>query len=44
MQILATTCLREDGLVYIVFYFLYNPAVMERSAVKFGMLSRREVW
>jgi len=37
-------CLREDRLVYILFYFLFNPALIERSAVKFGMLSRRAVW
>ena len=32
------------ALVYIVFHFLFNLVLIERSAVKFGMLGRRAVW
>ena len=29
---------------FIVYFSLYNPALMERSAVNFGMPTCREVW
>jgi len=37
LHILATLCLREDGSIYMVFYILYNPVVIERfDIVRFG--------